>query len=309
MPLRVVAAGRAARLGPRRDRGRAAAASGGPGSGCAAGTRRPTSPSPTPSSTPSRRPGIATVPADARRAGYADGALAGPPRAGRGRRRAARSSSTAPTTRPARRPRPGARRPPAVPRRRAERRRRRPLTLVIGDDGRQGRGRDRPRRWRAGRAGRTHASSAPSVDAAPGAAAPADLAALWRVGRPGRPTVGRRAGRRRRARAALERTWPRGRAGRRRRLALSRRRDPAPSSSTIRSSTTCGIRPMTASAANRAERGVRSRGGGWRRRGDAVVRDLTGGSSGLPARPAPTPDRPAHVRAGASGRTSWGSST
>ena len=47
--------------------------------------------------------GIATVPADARRRGYASAPLAGPPRAHR-RRTDATCSSTAPTTRPERRP-------------------------------------------------------------------------------------------------------------------------------------------------------------------------------------------------------------
>ena len=64
VPLTEVDAGADPRLGPRRARGRPAAARAGPGSACAGGTRRPTSPSPTRSSTRSRRPGIATVPAD-----------------------------------------------------------------------------------------------------------------------------------------------------------------------------------------------------------------------------------------------------
>ena len=71
VPLTMVEPRAAARLGPRRDRGGAAPAWAGRGSGCAAATRRPTSRSPTRCSTRSRRPGSRRSRAAARRTGYA----------------------------------------------------------------------------------------------------------------------------------------------------------------------------------------------------------------------------------------------
>ena len=140
-PLTVVEPAPTPRLGPRRHRGRAAAASAGRGSACAAGTRPPTSRSPTRVLDALEAAGIAAVGAAARRAGYATATLAGPPGAADGRR----------PGRPARRrPQPGrrggagrgARRPAAVPRRGS-------ADPRHGVDGRQGRRRRRSRRSRA----------------------------------------------------------------------------------------------------------------------------------------------------------------
>ena len=268
VPLTVVRAGDRCSAGTAMASRSSCRASGRRGSGCAAGTRPPTSRSPTRSSTRSRRPASRRADADARRARYATAVWPGRLELLDGRR-PRRPARRRPQPGRRGRARPGARRPAAAPRARA-------AHAGRGVDGRQGR---RRRRRRAGgrrrRCGARRSSRRASTPR--GRCRPTELAERWRARAPAPAGVTRSPTRSSALRGGPgqprdRRSWPA-------RSILSARS--GRTSSTTRS---CAIRP---------------------RHDDSpmTAADDTG------RRPRPDPHRPDDVRAGASGPTSWASST